>query len=63
VDELIVVATGSILKNITIKVKQLAKNLVNAIETAIGKTAKKVDMKHSGENMEGERLKRLFKTE
>jgi len=54
-------ATKSILKTVRIKDKNLARNLVNALEHASEKTAKDVRFSKMCEEVKGEQIKEMFK--
>lgn len=53
-------ATKSIYKNVNVKSKVLARNLVSALENAENKTAKEVKLTKSFREVKGDDLKKLF---
>lgn len=54
-------ATSSILGNIVIKDKKLAKGLIDALENAENKQAKKVEMSRAVVDVSRSEIKNLFK--
>lgn len=54
-------ATKSILKNIDIKDKKLSKSLVIALEHAVGKHAKDVQLSRTYEDVRDDKLRSIFK--
>ena len=53
-------ATSSILHNVHIKDKKLAKSFVIALESAQGKIAKEVTMSKSVKELTGEQIREIF---
>ena len=57
---MISMATNSILHNVTIKNKTLAKSFVHALESAAGKQSKVVTMSKKVKEVEKDKIKSIF---
>ncbi|MGN0401919.1 MAG: hypothetical protein ACI4HQ_06610 [Acetatifactor sp.] len=53
-------ATKSILKNVDIKDKKLGRSLVIALENAVGKHAKNVQLSRTYEDVKGDKLRSIL---
>jgi len=58
-----IVATNSILNNVRIKDKQLARNFVKALENAENKKAKEVVIPHTVQKLDKGQIKAVFDKE
>lgn len=56
-------ATKSIYKNVNLKSKVLTRGLIEALENAMGKKSKEVQLQKSFEEVKGNDLKTLFKNQ
>lgn len=54
-------ATNSILKNVTIRKKELGKGLVRALEVAASRKGKRVVVSKKHQTLHGEAIKEVFK--
>jgi len=53
-------ATTTIFRDVVIKEKHLGRTFVSALENAVNKSAKQVDLKCSYEEVKGEKIRNIF---
>ena|GEM_PF-877545 len=56
-------ATTTIFRDVVIKEKHLGRTFVSALENAVNKSTKQVDLKCSYEEVKGEKIRNIFKEE